>query len=168
MTTTRSSETPEGGDASKSAAVAAAAMGAVLTIGAFALYGSRIALSVGFGAAVAVVNLVTMRAIIRALMKPPPEADVSEDVDGPGDAEAKLEAEAEAKVDHVAAGKRGGVAWGVFAVLKILVLFGGIWFLLTRGLVDPISLAVGYGVLPIGIATSTLWSSMAPRSRRTK
>ena len=67
------------------------------------------------------------------------------------------------KKNHRAAGKRGGAAWGVFAVFKILILFGGIWMLLSKGLVAPIPLVVGYGVLPLGIAAAGLWNSLRPR-----
>ena len=66
----------------------------------------------------------------------------------------------------VAQGKRGGAAWGAFALVKIIVLFGGIWVLLTRGWVDPMPLVVGYGVLPLGITASGLFGSLAPRPRR--
>ena len=95
------------------------------------------------------------------MLRPPPEADAREDVD----AGAKDDT---TTADHVAEGKRGGAAWGAFAVVKILVLFGGIWILLTRGLVDPIPLVVGYGVLPIGIAASGLLTGLAPRRRSKK
>jgi hypothetical protein len=47
-------------------------------------------------------------------------------------------------------------------MLKIALLFGGVYVLLTRELVDPIPLAVGYGVLPLGIFASTLWQSLKP------
>jgi len=36
---------------------------------------------------------------------------------------------------------------------------------LTRGVVDPIPLVVGYGVLPLGIAASTLFRGLSPRAR---
>lgn len=55
-------------------------------------------------------------------------------------------------------GGSGGGAWGVIALVKMLVLFGGIWLLMTHGLVDPIGLVVGYGALPIGIAIGSLVS----------
>lgn len=50
----------------------------------------------------------------------------------------------------------------------MLLLFGGIWLILTRRVVDPVPLVVGYGVLPIGIVLSTLLSSLSvgKRSRR--
>jgi hypothetical protein len=48
--------------------------------------------------------------------------------------------------------------WGVFAVAKMLVFFLGMWLLMTKGLVSPIPLLVGYGSLPIGIAIGSLVS----------
>jgi len=132
---------------------AAAILGGLFTLGAFGTYDSRTAMSVGLGAAIAVANLLTMRAIVRALLP------VSE---------SEEEGEADGQTDHRAAGKRGGTAWGVFALFKMVILFGGIWFLLTKGLVAPIPLVVGYGVLPLGIAASSLSTALAPRGRRKK
>ncbi len=141
---------PEERDAAKDAALAATAIGAVMTIVALGVYGGRTATSVAIGAAIAISNLLTLRAIIRAIIRPP-EDQIDEGADAP-----------DAPRDHKGEGKRGGTAWGIFALLKILFLFGGIWFLLTRGLVDPIPLVVGYGVLPLGIASSSLLSSLRP------
>jgi hypothetical protein len=136
----------------KTSIKAAAVLGAAFTVIAFATHDSRTAISVGLGAAIAVANLVTMRAIVRALLRAPE-----------GDEPSGEEEEPAQEKDHRAAGKRGGAAWGIFAVLKILVLFGGIWFLLSKGLVAPIPLVVGYGVLPLGIAAAGLWNSLRPR-----
>jgi hypothetical protein len=115
-----------------------------------------------------------MRALIRAMLRPAEEeAFAQAQAQVRANAEASAEANAEASidedadpVDHVAEGKRGAAAWGLFGVLKLVVLFGGIYVLLTKGLVDPMPLVVGYGVLPLGIATSSLFSGLAPRSRR--
>ena len=171
MASTRSPDgaaEPTGPDTAKVAAIGAGVIGLALTIAAGAFFGTRTALSVAAGATIAVVNLVTMRVIIRALVRSGEEADASAaNADAKADADANADADAtEEPRDHVAEGKRGGRAWGAFALVKILVLFGGIWILLTRGLVDPIGLVVGYGVLPIGIAASSLVTSLAPRSRR--
>jgi hypothetical protein len=55
--------------------------------------------------------------------------------------------------------RRGGAGiWGVFAMLKMVILFGGIWIVMTKGLVDPMALVVGYGSLPIGIAIGSIVS----------
>jgi hypothetical protein len=140
------------------AAKAAALIGAVLALGALSLYGSRAAVSVLVGAAIAIANLLTMRAIIRALIQAPPKHENGDDTQKAEDGTD------EQPSDHEETGRRGGAAWGVFAVFKILILFGGVWFLLTRQLVDPMPLVVGYGVLPLGIAASALWSSLRTRS----
>jgi hypothetical protein len=132
---------------------AAAVLGAVFTLVAFATHDGKTAFSVAVGAAIAVANLLTMRAIVRALVRAPEGEDEASETDG----------DAAEKKDHRAAGKRGGAAWGIFAVLKIFVLFGGIWILLSKGLVVPIPLVVGYGVLPLGIAAAGLWNSLRPR-----
>jgi hypothetical protein len=176
MGTTPSSDGPgpvtnepeDGPDVAKIATLSAAVIGVVLILGALALFGGRTAMSVATGAIIAVANLVTMRAIIRSMLRP---------VEAEAEAEARAKAAVEAAPgphetpapppirDHAAEGKRGGAAWGIFAVLKIFVLFGGIWILLTRGLVDPIPLVVGYGILPLGIAVSGLLTSLSPRPR---
>jgi len=160
----------EGPDAAKVATITAAVLGAALALGALALYDARTGLSVAAGATIAVANLATMSAIIRALVRSP---DESETTDPAGPAEptgdpadpAQTDADAAPAADHAAEGKRGGAAWGGFALVKIIVLFGGIWVLLTKGIVDPIPLVVGYGVLPLGIAASSLLTSLLPRSR---
>ena len=123
------------GDAAKAAAI----LGGVFAIGALALYGPRAALSVVVGAVIAVANLLTMRAIIHALVRVPSEED-----------------ERAGKTTSTAA----SIGWALLAAFKILIIFGGIWFLLTRRLVDPMPLVVGYGVLPLGIAGSAIWSSI--------
>jgi hypothetical protein len=133
----------------KTSVKAAAIMGAVFTLAAFGTHDAKTGFSVAVGSAIAVANLLTMRAIVRALIRPPEEAEE--------------EGEPDEKKDHRAAGKRGGAAWGVFALLKIFFLFGGIWILLSKGLVAPIPLVVGYGVLPLGIAAAGLWNSLRPR-----
>jgi hypothetical protein len=152
-----------GSDDAKTSAICAGALGAVFALIALAVYDGRTAMSVAIGAAIGVLNLLTMRAIVRALIQPPPE---EEKKDEGGDAkEAEGEATPKEKPDHRGEGRRGGAAWGVFAVLKMFLLFGGIYVLLTKNLVDPIPMVVGYGVLPLGIALSTVVASLRPRRR---
>ena len=172
MATTPSLDAPpEGRDAAKLATLSAAAIGAFLTLAALALFGGKTAVSVAAGAVIAVLNLVTMSAIIRAMLRPAGAeaeagAEAGAELEGsPADADGGDEAVVPAP-DHAAEGKRGGAAWGAFAVVKIAILFGSIWILLTRGLVDPIPLVVGYGVLPLGITVGGLLTSLAPRRRR--
>ena len=155
-------------DAAKVAAIGAAILGAGLAIAALALFGTRTGMSVAFGAAIAVANLVMMRALVRAMLRPAEEeAFAQAQTQAQANADAKAEAsEDEDPVDHAAEGKRGAAAWGLFGVLKLVVLFGGIYILLTKGLIDPMPLVVGYGVLPLGIAASSLFAGLAPRDRR--
>ncbi len=51
--------------------------------------------------------------------------------------------------------------WSIAFMLKLLFLFGGLWLLLTWGVVSTLPLAVGYGTLPIGIAIGSLVSDKA-------
>ncbi len=141
---------PEETDGAAHSAKAAAILGGIFALVALSLYGPRTACSVLVGAAIAVANLMTMRAIIRALVQVPSEPDQENAGDDRRDGEEKT--------SH-----RGGIAWGIFAALKMLILFGGVWILLTRQLVDPMPLVVGYGVLPLGITASALWSSLRSR-----
>ena len=60
-------------------------------------------------------------------------------------------------------GGSGRVLWAVLAVVKMLLLFGGIWLLLTTGKVAPIGLVVGYGVLPLGMVAAALWPKPRPK-----
>jgi hypothetical protein len=142
------------------AAKAAAILGAGFALVALGFYGTRTATSVLVGATIAVANLLTMRAIIRALL-PPPEEDKADGEDG-GTGQLPRD-DRNDRNDHKKKGNWGGVAWGLFAGFKILILFGGVWILLTQKLVDPMPLTVGYGVLPLGIAARALWSSLRGR-----
>lgn len=163
---------PEGAapDAARIATVSAVAIGAALTLAALLVFGGKTAISVAAGAVIAVLNLVTMSALIRAMLRPAEAeagagAELATTPDPNAEAGEAMDEAAAPAPDHVAEGKRGGAAWGAFAVVKIAVLFGSIWILLTRGLVDPIPLVVGYGVLPLGITVSGLLTSLAPRPR---
>lgn len=160
-------------DVAKDAAIAGAAIGAFMSLAALGLYGGRTAISVAVGAFIAVANLVMLSALIRAILRPPegqdldPTSTAGAEGEGEGDGKGDREggdasAAPGATPDHAAEAKRGGAAWGVFGLFKILFLFGGIWILLTRGLVDPIPLVVGYGVLPLGIVAAGLMASLRP------
>ena len=48
-------------------------------------------------------------------------------------------------------GKRSRVPWPLIAVLKMGVLFGGLYLLLKGGWVDLLPLLAGYGALPLGV-----------------
>jgi hypothetical protein len=141
-------------DGAIAAAIHAAAIGLFLALASFALYGGKMAFSVALGGAIAVANLLALKAIVSALIVSP-----SHDPDTAANASAE-------QTEHENERRRGGVAWGIFALFKITILFGVLWILLTRNVVFPIPLLVGYGVLPIGIATSALATSLRPRARR--
>ncbi len=59
----------------------------------------------------------------------------------------------------VLSGGPGSRYWAMIAVLKILLLFGGAWLLMKSGLTSPLTLAVGYGALPLGIMIGSLLRS---------
>jgi hypothetical protein len=42
------------------------------------------------------------------------------------------------------------------AVLKLVLLFAGVWMVLKSGVVSGLSLAVGYAALPLGITLASL------------
>jgi hypothetical protein len=48
-------------------------------------------------------------------------------------------------------GKKSRVPWPLLAVLKMSVLFGGLYLMLKSGWVDLLPLLAGYGALPLGI-----------------
>jgi hypothetical protein len=115
-----------------------ASFGVLFTLGAAIVGDGWTALSVAIGAAIATANLFVLAQIVAAMVAATSEA----------------EAEGEAKASQ---GSTAGV-WGIFAVVKMLVLFAGMWLLMTKGIVAPIPLVVGYGSLPIGIAIGSLVS----------
>jgi hypothetical protein len=47
--------------------------------------------------------------------------------------------------------------WGVVALLKLVLLFGGVWIILKSGLVSGLSLAAGYAALPCGVTFASLF-----------
>ena len=106
-----------------------AVTGGLLTLGG-AFYGGMVpASSAAIGAMAALSNLYVLTKIVGAVAVP-----------------------------HEDARANAGFAWGVIALGKIMLLFGGLWVLMTRHLVDPIPLVVGYGSLPIGIAIGAIVS----------
>ena len=42
--------------------------------------------------------------------------------------------------------------WGPLALAKVLLLLGGVWWLLMKGAADVLPFVVGFGALPVGIA----------------
>jgi ATP synthase I chain len=109
---------------------AVAVAGAGLAACALVVSGPWSAFSVAAGAAIATANLWVLARIVRALL--------------PTDAEGAR------------AQSRAG--WALVAMLKMVGLFGVVWLLIRHGLVSPMSLVVGLGALPIGIAIGSLVS----------
>ena len=158
--------------------VATASAASLFAMGGFAIYGARVGVSVMVGGLIAVANLAFLAGLVRSLTTPrddddgttrdarDAESDEASDAHEP-DADGSEPKEAAASPDDRrardrSAGRRGGLAWGLLAVVKIVVLFGGMWLLLTRGWVDPIALLVGYGALPLGISAGTLGRALRP------
>lgn len=75
-----------------------------------------------------------------------------------------------AKVVQAFVSKEGNTApWGVIALLKMALLFGGVWLILRTGIVSGLSLIAGYSALPIGITVGSLFGPppRGPRSDKT-
>jgi|HubBroStandDraft_2_1064218.scaffolds.fasta_scaffold448891_2 hypothetical protein len=134
MTTTGPSTEPRLGamDARLVAALVAVALSAALMgATAFFVWGARFAVSVEVGGAVAASNLYVLSRIVHGMTDT-----------GRNDGNAGA----------------SGAAWGLIFLGKMLVLFGGIWWVMARGLANPLGLVVGYGSLPIGIAIGSIVS----------
>jgi hypothetical protein len=102
------------------------ASGLALTAGASALRGSRAGSSVAVGVAVAALNFVALRFIVRALT-----------------------------AAAAGTGKSGGIVT-VLLSMKLAILLAAVWLLLSRHMVSAGPLALGYVALPIGVAIGTL------------
>jgi hypothetical protein len=48
----------------------------------------------------------------------------------------------------------GAAPWITLALVKLVVLFAAVFFLLSLGVVGPVELALGYLAMPVGIALS--------------
>lgn len=114
--------------------VAVALCGATLTLPALIVMGPRTALSVAVGAAIAAGNLWVLARIVTELL--PNSESVSR---------------------HRGSLSAAGV-WVLLAILKMFVLFAVVWLLMRCALVSPLSLLVGFGSLPLGIAIGSLLS----------
>jgi ATP synthase I chain len=128
----------------RTAIIGVAAIGAMFAIGAIAGWGTRAGVSVAVGGLIAVANLYGLARIVSALLG--------------------------ARVEENAGAEPGSGIWGLFAILKVIGLFGGVWLLLGSHLVDPIGLIVGWGALPIGVSIGSFLGdkgdrSMAPRAK---
>ena len=63
-----------------------------------------------------------------------------------------------ARLGQAMIARKGNTApWSVVAVLKLLLLFCGVWIILRSGVVSGLSLAVGYAALPFGVTFASLF-----------
>jgi len=68
-----------------------------------------------------------------------------------------------ARVGQAFMERQGNTApWGVVAILKLLLLFGGVWFVLKSGTVSALGLACGYAALPLGVTIASLFGPRMP------
>jgi hypothetical protein len=68
-----------------------------------------------------------------------------------------------ARVGQAFIDRKGNAAlWGVVAVLKLLLLFGGVWLILKAGVVSGLSLAAGYAALPFGVTFASFFGPKPP------
>ncbi len=68
-----------------------------------------------------------------------------------------------ARVGQAFMERKGNTApWGVVAVLKLVLLFGGVWFVLKSDLVSALGLACGYAALPLGVTIASLFGPTMP------
>jgi hypothetical protein len=70
-----------------------------------------------------------------------------------------------AKVGDAFVSRRGNAApWGVVALLKMGLLFGGVYLILKNGYFSPLALIAGYAALPVGITVGSLFGPRPPES----
>jgi len=63
-----------------------------------------------------------------------------------------------ARIGQAFIAQKGNAApWTAIAMVKLLALFGGVWFILKTDYVSGLALAAGYGALPIGITVGSLF-----------
>ena len=68
-----------------------------------------------------------------------------------------------ARVGQAFMAKKGNTApWAVIALLKMALLFGGVWLILRTGVVSPLALVAGYAALPVGITIGSLFGPTPP------
>jgi hypothetical protein len=117
----------------RTALVFVALTGAVEALGAAAFVHLEAAFSVALGAALAVSNLWILARIVVALL--PEVRDGSEQAPSPG-----------------------RIGWAILAAVKMAGLLAVSWLLMDRGVVEPLSMLIGFLSLPIGIAIGSVVS----------
>lgn len=140
-----------------------AALGAALTAGAFALFRARTGVSVLVGAVIATSNLYVLIRVVEALLTPAEDAGAAAPSATP-ELDAEVAPDERERTPPSKPKSTFSAAWALLGVVKMLVLFGGIWALMTRELVDPIGLVVGYGCLPLGLSLRGLLPALRPRA----
>jgi hypothetical protein len=111
--------------------VTVVALGAALGLGACIVMGLRSGFSVWVGAGLASANLYALARLVNILV--------------PADEKQK-------------AAPGGTGAWLVVGLLKMALLFGAVWLLMSFKVVEAIPLFVGFACLPIGIAIGSIVS----------
>ena len=70
-----------------------------------------------------------------------------------------------ARVGEAFVARKGNAApWGIVALLKMGLLFGGVWLILKNGYFSPLALIAGYAALPVGITLGSLFGPKPPES----
>ncbi|HEY4119326.1 MAG TPA: ATP synthase subunit I [Byssovorax sp.] len=67
-----------------------------------------------------------------------------------------------ARIGQAFLSERGRGPWIAVAMAKLVFLFGGVFLLIKNDIVSGISLAVGYGALPLGITLGSLFGPKPP------
>jgi hypothetical protein len=64
--------------------------------------------------------------------------------------------------------EKGRGPWIAIACVKLVVLFGGVFWLIKNDVVSGIALAVGYGAMPLGITLGSLFGPKPPDDAETR
>lgn len=68
-----------------------------------------------------------------------------------------------ARIVQAFLGKKGNTApWAIIAVLKLVLLLGGVWLILKSEVVSGLALVIGYMSLPTGAVIASLFGPKPP------
>jgi hypothetical protein len=68
-----------------------------------------------------------------------------------------------ARIVQAFLGKKGNTApWAIIAVLKLVLLLGGVWMILKSEVVSGLPLVIGYMSLPVGAVMASLFGPKPP------
>jgi hypothetical protein len=68
-----------------------------------------------------------------------------------------------ARIVQAFLGNKGNTApWAIIAVLKLVLLLGGVWMILKSGVVSGLALVIGYMSLPVGAVAASLFGPKPP------